>query len=117
MLLVAQIGREIAAKGAALRAVHIPLPDAVGTLRLQVKALAVGIKIVVQRIVQLIFIHAQQLVAGRKAKRLGFAARIRSAVDLNTPSCIYLPFRAQKGKALRPPLLNITPMCHQFCAN
>ena len=23
----------------------------------------------------------------------------------------------KKGKALRHPLLNITPMCHQFCAN
>ena len=96
MLLVAQIGGEIAAKGAALRAPDIPLPDAVGNLCLQVKAAAVGIKIIVQRIVQLIFIHAQQLIAGLQAQRLGFAARV-DAVDLDR-HCISPPDKERRGR-------------------
>jgi len=78
VLLVAQIGLEVTAKGSALRALHIPFPDAVGHLCFQVKAGAVGIKIVIQRVVQLVFIHGQQLVTGRKAQRLGFAARFHT---------------------------------------
>ena len=74
MLLVAQIGGEIAAKGAALRALHVPLADAVRHLRFQVKALAVRVEIIVQRIVQLVLVHAQQLVAGLQTKGLRFAA-------------------------------------------
>ena len=96
MLLVAQIGGEIAAKGAALRTPDIPLPDAVGNLCLQVKAAAVGIKIIVQRIVQLIFIHAQQLIAGLQAQRLGFTARV-DAVDLDR-HCISPPDKERRGR-------------------
>ena len=96
MLLVAQIGGEIAAKGAALRAPDIPLPDAVGNLCLQVKAAAVGIKIIVQRIVQLIFVHAQQLIAGLQAQCLGFTARV-DAVDLDR-HCISPPDKERRGR-------------------
>ena len=136
MLLVAEVGVEIAAKGAALLPADIPFPDAVRHLCLQVKAPAVGIKIVVQRVVQFIVVHAQQLVAGLQAQRLGFAP-LFNALDLDrhsaSPACLSIFFvqrflhrvrdggtvsgQKKKGKALRHPLLNITPMCHQFCAN
>ena len=110
-------------------------------------------------LVQFIVVHAQQLVAGLQAKRLGFAP-LFNALDLDRHSaspafsasgqttesqifrtfvsiqfhqtssdCQWLPLwgswrdapervgQKKKGKALRHPLLNITPMCHQFCAN
>ena len=76
MFFIAQIGLEPAAKGAALRPLHLPLPDAVCHAGLQVEAAAVGIKIVVQRVVQLVIVHAQQFVTGGKAKSLGLAAGI-----------------------------------------
>ena len=76
MLCIAQIGLEPAAKRAALRPMHLPLPDTVCHPGLQVEAAAVGIKIVVQRVVQLVVVHAQQLVAGGKAKSFGLAAGI-----------------------------------------
>ena len=69
MLLVAQIGGEVAAEGAALFPPDIPLPDAVRHLCFEVEALAVGIKIIVQRVVQLVAVHAQQLVAAGEAER------------------------------------------------
>ena len=159
VLLVAEVGVEIAAKGAALLPADIPFPDAIRHLCLQVKAPAVGIKIVVQRVIQFIVVHAQQLVAGLQAQRLGFAP-LFNALDLDRHSaspafsasgqttesqifrtfvsiqfhqtssdCQWLPLwgswreapervgQKKKGKALRHPLLNITPMCHQFCAN
>ena len=74
VLLVAQIGVEIAAEGAAHFALHVPLADAVRHLRFQVKALAVRVEIIVQRIVQLVLVHAQQLVAGLQTEGLRFAA-------------------------------------------
>ena len=58
VLLIAQIGLEIAAKGAVLRALHIPLADAVCHPCFQVEAFAVGVEIVVQAVVQLVLIHA-----------------------------------------------------------
>ena len=76
MFFIAQIGLEPAAKGAALRPLHLPLPDAVCHPGFQVEAAAVGIKIVVQRVVQLVIVHAQQFVTGGKAKSLGLAADI-----------------------------------------
>ena len=82
MLLVAQIGGKIAAKGAALGALDVPLPDAVRHPCFQVKAFAVGIKIIVQRVVQLVLIHGQQLVTGQKAQCFGFAARFHT-LDLD----------------------------------
>ena len=115
MLCIAQIGLEPAAKGAALRPLHLPLPDAVRYPGFQVEAAAVGIKIVVQRVVQLVVVHAQQLVTGGKAKSLGLAAGIHLLDPyrhLHPP-----PLKHKKGKALRPPLLYITPLCHQLRAN
>ena len=115
MLRIAQIGLEPAAKGAALRPLHLPLPDAVCYPGLQVEAAAVSIKIVVQRVVQLVVVHAQQLVTRGKAKSLGLAAGIHLLDPdrhLHPP-----PLKHKKGKALRPPLLYITPLCHQLRAN
>ena len=115
MLCIAQIGLEPAAKGAALRPLHLPLPDAVCHPGFQVEAAAVGIKIVVQRVVQLVIVHAQQFVTGGKAKSLGLAAGIHLLDPyrhLHPP-----PLKHKKGKALRPPLLYITPLCHQLRAN
>ena len=74
MLLVAQIGGEVAAEGAALFPPDVPLPDAVRHPRFEVEALAVGIKIVVQRVVQLVAVHAQQLVAAGEAEGFRLAA-------------------------------------------
>ena len=76
MLLVAQIGLEVAAEGAALCTLHVPLADAVRHPCFQVEAFAVGIKIVVQAVVQLVFVHAQQLVTRAKAQRFRFAAGV-----------------------------------------
>ena len=115
MLCIAQIGLEPAAKGTTLRPLHFPLPDAVCYPGFQVEAAAVGIKIVVQRVVQLVVVHAQQLVTGGKAKSFGFAAGIYLLDPyrhLHPP-----PLKNKKGKALRPPLLYITPLCHQLRAN
>ena len=115
VLLVAQIGGEVAAEGAALFPPDVPLPDAVRYPGFQVEAAAVGIKIVVQRVVQLVVVHAQQLVTGGKAKSFGFAAGIYLLDPyrhLHPP-----PLKNKKGKALRPPLLYITPLCHQLRAN
>ena len=74
VLLVAQIGGKVTAKGAALLPPDIPFPDAVCHPRLEVEALAVGIKIVVQRVVQLVAVHAQQLVAASEAEDSSLAA-------------------------------------------
>ena len=80
VLLVAQIGGEVAAEGAALFPLDVPLPDAVRHSRFEVEALAVGIKIIVQRVVQLVAVHAQQLVAASEAEGFCLAARVH-AVD------------------------------------
>ena len=80
VLLVAQIGGEVAAEGAALFPPDVPLPDAVRHLCFEVEALAVGIKIIVQRVVQLVAVHAQQLVAAGEAEGFRLAARVH-AVD------------------------------------
>ena len=90
MLLVTQIGLEVTAKGAACFPLHVPFPDAVRDLCFQVEAFAVGVEIVVQRVVQLVFVHAQQLVAGRKTQRLGFAAGFHP-VDLDRHRIHLLP--------------------------
>ncbi len=74
VLLIAQIGLKVAPERPALCTLHVPLPDAVRHLRFQVKAGAVGIKIVVQRVVQRVFVHAQQLIAGAKTQSLCLAA-------------------------------------------
>ena len=118
MLLVAQIGGEVAAEGAALLPPDIPFPDAVRHLCFEVEALAVGIKIIVQRVVQLVAVHAQQLVAAGEAE--GFRplpASTRSILMAMLSPHSFCFKKSKKGKALRPPLLYITPMCHQFCAN
>ena len=82
VLLVAQIGGKAAAEGAALFPPDVPLPDAVRHLCFEVEALAVGIKIIVQRVVQLVAVHAQQLVAASEAEDSGFAALFH-ALDLD----------------------------------
>ena len=90
VLLVAQIGLEVAAEGAALCTLHVPLADAVRHPCFQVEAFAVGIKIVVQAVVQLVFVHAQQLVTRAKAQRFRFAAGVHPC-DLHCHS-IHLLF-------------------------
>ena len=132
VLLVAQIGLEIAAKGAALRALHVPLADAVCHPCFQVEAFAVGVEIVVQTVVQLVLIHAQKFIACSKAQRFRFAAGVHPC-DLHchrihllflykrslfrTNGRAFVLFTEQEGEGMRPPLLYITPLCHQLRAN
>ena len=109
MFLVAQIGREVAAERPTRFPVDIPLPDAVGDLRFQMKALAVGIEIVVQRVVQLVFINAQQLIARHKAKGFGLTAGL-DAFDFDTQAFTFFLFsdRTRRGRRAPSPSVHNT---------
>ena len=73
MLLVAQISRKIAAEGGI--SVLFDGEGALGAAnaRREVKLRAVGVELIVQHIVDGFAVYLQQLVAGRKTQRCGWA--------------------------------------------
>ena len=101
MLLIAQIGLEIAAKGAALRALHIPLADAVCHPCFQVEAFAVGVEIVVQTVVQLVFVHAQSSSPGPRPSTSASLPGSTRAIFIATASTSFQT--EQEGEGMRPP--------------
>ena len=107
--MIAQIGLEIAAKGTALRALHIPLADAVCHPCFQVEAFAVGVEIVVQTVVQLVFVHAQKLVTRAKAQHFRFAAGFHPC-DLHCHRIHLLSDRTRRGRHAPSPSVHNTIM-------
>src|SRR5699024_6098388 len=118
MLFVPQVGGKIASKVLAGLAGHLQLPDGALYAGGQVKAGAVGVKLVVQRVVDGVAVHRHQLVPRAQAQRLGVAAR-GHCVDLDghRPSPFSSQNRAgtaaprseskEEGEGItRPPLLS-----------